>query len=172
MAERVRTRQAEPEARQADTYEASLRQARERDERAAAGRIVVHASDVPLQHYRQGLAAYYLHPTRTENAVTDWKIIWHEIRTHSGRHVHQGGLAIYVVAGKGYTLVDGKRVDWEAGDMIVLPIKPGGVEHQHFNLNDGEPAIWVALIYHPWMEIAANVLEQKEASPTYEAVSG
>lgn len=150
-----------------NSYEESIRHNADRNRHAMEGRVVIDAEAAPLEETRQGRLRFYLHPIRTENAVTDWKIIWNEIHTHTGRHTHQGGLYIYVVAGKGYTIVDGKRVDWEAGDMILLPIKPEGVDHQHFNEDPNVPAEWVAFIYTPWKDFVADVLEQKENAPGY-----
>jgi len=74
---------------------------------------------------------------------------------------------IFVLEGKGYTVVDGQRCDWEKGDLILLPIRPGGVEHQHFNLNGGEPSRWTAFIYKPFHDEVAHGMEQREESPEF-----
>ena len=75
-----------------------------------------------------------------------WLVFMHEILTHSGRHRHQGGLALFIVDGKGYTVVDGVRYDWEKGDLVILPVQPRGCVHQHFNLNPDGPSHFLALI--------------------------
>jgi len=62
-------------------------------------------------------------------------------------------------------LVDGEKVEWKKGDLILLPIKPGGVEHQHFNRTQDRPARWLALIYGPFQDSLAHFLEQKEELP-------
>jgi quercetin dioxygenase-like cupin family protein len=95
---------------------------------------------------------------RTHSRVTDTplqnrSVFTHEVRKISGKYRHQGELVIYVIDGKGYSVVDGERVDWEKGDLVLLPIlvllpmKPGGVEHQHFNLDPEKPALWMAFIH-------------------------
>jgi gentisate 1,2-dioxygenase len=96
----------------------------------------------------------------------------HEIRTHSGRHTHQGGLALFVLQGKGYTTVDGVPHEWEEGDLILLPIKPGGVEHQHFNTDPSRPSRWLALA--PWnlMECMGRKVEQKATHPDWKGTVG
>jgi gentisate 1,2-dioxygenase len=91
----------------------------------------------------------------------------HEIHTKSGRHKHQGGLVIYVLEGVGYSVVDGERIDWSKGDLVLLPLRPGGVEHQHFNLDPHKPSKWAAFINIPIIEHLASVLEQKEVSPDF-----
>ena len=92
----------------------------------------------------------------------------HEIHTHSGRHRHQGGLVIYVVEGQGYTTVNDKRVDWKEGDLILLPVMPGGVEHQHFNTDPTRPSRWLAMVPYDLTEILGHPLEQKEEAPEWQ----
>ena len=95
----------------------------------------------------------------------------HEVRTKSGKHRHQGGLVIYVLEGKGYSVVDDERIDWEKGDLMLLPLKPQGVEHQHFNLQPGQPALWAAFIPIAilWEHVGAE-LEQVEESPEFQRI--
>lgn len=76
--------------------------------------------------------------------------------------------AIYVIEGKGYTVVEGQRQDWESGDLVLLPIQPGGVEHQHFNLNGDTPSRWMAYIYKPFHDEVAHGMEQREESPEFQ----
>jgi hypothetical protein len=45
-----------------------------------------------------------------------------------------------------------------------LPIKPNGVEHQHFNL-DSKPSKWIAFVYLPLIDHIAHHMEQVEKSP-------
>ena len=68
----------------------------------------------------------------------------------------------------GYPIVDGERWDWKKGSLVLLPMKPGGVEHQHFNLDPGGPSIWVAFVPIALTEHVASQLKQTETSPEYE----
>jgi mannose-6-phosphate isomerase-like protein (cupin superfamily) len=109
------------------------------------GPIVIKPSDREYQQTRQGRIMYYLNAQAYKDTpLHDWRVFVHDIKTHSGKHRHQGGFVIYVIEGKGYSVVDGERVDWGPGDLLLLPIKPGGVEHQHFNLEEGKPCRWIA----------------------------
>ena len=100
--------------------------------------MVVKPSEREFFLTRQGRLMYHLNPEIHKNTpLQDWRVFSHDLKTQSGKHRHQGGLVIYVIIGKGYSVVDGERVDWQAGDLLLLPIKPGGVEHQHFNLQSG-----------------------------------
>ena len=46
-------------------------------------------------------------------------------------------------------------------------MKPGGVEHQHFNLQPGKPAWWIAFISIPIIEHLASEMKQVEVSPDF-----
>jgi mannose-6-phosphate isomerase-like protein (cupin superfamily) len=51
-------------------------------------------------------------------------------RTRSHRHTHTEAM-LYVLEGSGYSEIDGKRYDWEAGDAVHVP--PRMTLHEHFN---------------------------------------
>jgi gentisate 1,2-dioxygenase len=150
-----------------NAYEAAMKEGRDHLERQRTGVVVVKSEDRPRQQARPGQLKSHLSPSLYNDTVLQtWRVFSHEIATHGGKHRHQGGVSIYVLEGKGYTIADGQRVDWEAGDLIVLPIKPNGVEHQHFNLSD-KPSKWIAFVYLPLADYMALHLEQKENAPQY-----
>ena len=141
MAEYQRTRVREREPDTGNVYEQSMRFQLAIRERSLTGKIVIKGSERPFQQGRQALLRYYnSREVYTDTALKDCSVFVNDIRRHSGKHRHQGGLAIFVLEGEGYTVVDGERIDWEAGDLILLPIKPGGCEHQHFNRHADRPA--------------------------------
>ena len=145
-----------------------LRQRAELKERNLKGPVVIRAEDREMFQARQGKLRFYMDPVSFKDTpLQQWRVFTHEIRTKSGRHVHQGGLVIYVVSGVGYSVVDGERVDWKKGDLVLLPLKPEGVEHQHFNLDPTTPAVWAAFIHTPMQEYLASDLEQREESPDF-----
>jgi hypothetical protein len=167
MAEREAFRTREAEARKLDYYELLYNLWAQARERAQTGQVVIKGKEQPWEQTRQAWLKHYLHPCITHTAVQGWLLFINDIRSHSGRHRHQGGLAIFVLEGKGWTVVDGVRYDWEEGDLILLPIKPHGVEHQHFNAQPGKPCKWLAFIYTPYVDALGNELEQKEVSPDW-----
>ena len=78
--------------------------------------------------------------------------------------------AAAVDAGGGEQIgLDGERVDWTAGDLLLLPIKPGGVEHQHFNVNPGSECRWIAFSYMPFFDHVGSEFTQTELSPLFKA---
>ncbi len=168
MAERVRTRDRESEPVAPNGYELAIQYDREFAERQIVGRIVLKLEESPQDQTRQGLLRTYLDPfTGKDTPLQHWAVFTHEIRTKSGKHRHQGGLAIYVIDGRGYSVVDGERIDWEKGDLVLLPLRPNGVEHQHFNLDKEKPALWIAFIYFPLRDYVASEMTQTEVSIDY-----
>lgn len=170
MTERVRTREREAEALADNPYERTLKFRAERTERQRSGPVVIKASEREVFVARQGRLKFFLEPLwYTDPPLQNWRVFVHEIRTKSGKHRHQGGLVIYVLDGYGYSVVDGERIDWKKGDVVLLPLRPGGVEHQHFNLDPEKPSRWAAFIPLPVAEYLASDLEQVEASPEFKS---
>ena len=168
MAETERTRERERGTIPQTPYEIFIRSRKEFLERQQTGQVVIKPSDREFYLTRQGRLMYHINPEiHKDTPLQDWRVFSHDLKTQSGKHRHQGGLVIYVLEGKGYSIVDGERKDWEKGDLVLLPMKPGGVEHQHFNLNPGTPAIWAAFINIPIQEFLASDLQQAENSPDF-----
>jgi uncharacterized RmlC-like cupin family protein len=165
---RFRTREREGEA--LSGYEAQVAELRARVTRANNGEIVMRAKDLPFERSRQGMLRYYLNSLADPEtapvvpAAQDWDVFLHRISVHSGAHRHQGGLVIYVISGSGYTVVEGERKEWKEGDLLLLPVQPAGVLHQHFNTGD-EPAEWIAFIYRPMHNAIGSFIEQVEDAP-------
>jgi quercetin dioxygenase-like cupin family protein len=163
--EHTRPRERTTETQSEHPYEVIFAAFQERREQSLNGKIVIKARDLPWQQSRQGKSKYYIHTRDREAAVRDWMFFAKEIHTESGAHTHQGGLVIYILEGRGYSVYDGVRFDWKPGDLMILPLKPGGIEHQHFNLLDDQPSMWVAFIYVPFQHATGSVMTQvKEQS--------
>ena len=168
MAEIERTRVRERGGIPDTPYEVFIRKRKEFHERQETGQVVVKPSDREFFITRQGRLMYHLNPDIHKNIpLQDWRVFVHDIKTHSGKHRHQGGFIIYVIEGKGYSMVDDERVDWGPGDLLLLPIKPNGVEHQHFNLEPGKGCRWIAFCYMPVFDHLASEFTQVQVSPQY-----
>jgi len=90
---------------------------------------------------------WYMMPGGLKDRVLqDWVVFEEQVPGESAKHTHQGGLIIFIKEGNGFSIVDGNRVDYSAGDVLVLPITPGGVEHQHFSIEGEVPFRFVAFI--------------------------
>ncbi len=167
MVERELTRQRETEAMAKSHYETLMEEWALLRERGRTGRVVIKGKEIPWRQSKQALGKTLLYPTVHDTAVKNWMVFLQDIRSHSGKHRHQGGLCIFVLEGKGWTNVDGERHDWEEGDLILLPVKPNGIEHQHFNAVLGAPCKWLAFIYQPYMECTGAQMEQREVHPDF-----
>lgn len=105
-------------------------------------RWIIKAKDQPLETNRMGIYRWFIHPSFTDVASRQLLFWTHDIPpgSRSGIQKHQGGRIHFVVEGKGYSLIDGKRYDWERHDLLLLPIKAGGVLVQHWNADPEKPA--------------------------------
>jgi hypothetical protein len=165
---RTRTREREPGGE--DIYEQNMRLQLAIRDMSLTGKVVIRGADRPWQQTRQGRLRFYLcRGVLADAPLKDWHCFVLDVQRHSGKHKHQGGLCIFVLEGEGYSVIDGERIDWQAGDLICLPIKPGGCEHQHFNRHAEQPCKWVAFIYKPLHDEVASYIEQKEPSPEFQA---
>ncbi|MSP97091.1 MAG: hypothetical protein EXR29_07685 [Betaproteobacteria bacterium] len=106
---------------------------------------LIRGDAVPWESNRQGRMQWYLHPAIENSAVRSMMFYRQEIppRSRSGAQKSPGGAVILVVQGRGYTLLDGVRHNWEAEDVINIPIRTDGVTVQHFNSDAVEPVVMV-----------------------------
>jgi hypothetical protein len=167
--ERERVREKEPVQKdQGEHYETTLKLTANLRERARTGKIVIKANERPWYQCRQGLIKQYLSwHDMEDSAVTDWSCFVHDIKRHSGKHKHQGGFNLFVLEGEGITEVDDQTVEWEKWDLILLPVKPGGCVHKHYNKVEGKPAKWMAFKYNTFSQVLGSMFEQVENSPDY-----
>lgn len=85
---------------------------------------------------------------------------------HSGCHRHMCEACIYILSGKGYTMIDDKtKVEWEQGDAMFIPVMAW---HQHFNGDPDRPARYLAGTNFPQMEkLGLSLMESKELFAEY-----
>ena len=175
MTDQRMRRAAEPEPEEGDTrlyepkiYEHSFKV----HDRMRQGRVVVRNAERQWDMHRQANSKRYLSPLEPDlqdTCLQSWEVFRQVFPERSGRHRHQGGLVIFILEGRGYSVYDGVRHDWEAGDLLLLPMTPGGIEHQHFNTDPEQPAEWIAFIYWPFFDHGGCEIIQIESSPLYEA---
>ena len=140
-------------------YESMLRWRADWLEKQLHGKLLVRSGERDFEASRQGLLKRYVTFDFTpDTALINWSVFLNDVREHSGRHKHQGGLALFIIEGQGSTDIDGTRYPWKRGDLITLPIRPGGIEHQHFNAKAGEPCRWVAFYYRPFEDWVCHTM--------------
>jgi len=145
-----------------------------RDEQRAQrknGLMVIKGSELPQEINRQGLMRWYLHPSITDTVLNTHIFFEQEIPpgSRSGRLKFQGGQILFIVEGRGHTMLDGVKHAWEAGDVVNLPCKRDGIVVQHFNDGD-QVAVFMAV--EPNLFAATSVdrgcgFHQLEQSPDY-----
>lgn len=144
---------------------------RQREERGN-GLQLVRESELPLEVNRQGLMRWYMHPLIRDTVVSTMLFFEQEIPpgSRSGRLKFQGGQVIMITEGSGYTMLNGVKHSWEAGDVLNLPIPPDGIIVQHFNPHPTITAKFVAAEMN-WLECTSvdrgSGFEQLEDAPEY-----
>ena len=148
-----------------EDYENMLKIRAAKRDRARTGKIVIKGKALPWRQSRMGYTKRYLDwHGEGDTAAENWTVFIKDMKIHSGKHRHQGGIQLFVVEGEGYTVVDGEKVNWEKWDLIVFPVKPNGCEHQHFSKVPGQSAQWMAFRYHPLAGVLGNLFEHVEDS--------
>lgn len=106
----------------------------EQEERAKA-RKFIHEEELEWVRTKQDYRAALL-CSRQNGFITAGAVKLGEIPAgwNTGKHYH-GEEGIFIIHGEGFSVVDGKRYDWDTGSCLFMPY---GVIHQHFNSGDGE----------------------------------
>jgi len=160
-------------AAQSRDYEGLFVRWEELYKRAHYGKLHIKRTEVPVVDSRQGTSQFYVMPQFEELSLTQWVVF---VRDHtgvpSGRHTHQGGITIFGVEGDGYSIVNGQRFDWSAEDAVLLPIVPGGLDHQHFRARDDRPSKFMGIIYEPLVVgLGAEMVQLEPLSSTMRPVT-
>jgi len=150
-----------------------------RDEQRAhvkLGRPVIRFKDIPWEINQQGKMKWYLHPNIKDVVHRAIVIYVQEIPpgSRSGKIQHQGGWFTYIWEGKGYTILNGKRHEWEAEDMVFFPVdSENPTVFQHFNTDPEKPALLIAGIpnlYEPLGVDLGTGFEILEECPEWKAL--
>ena len=114
-------------------------------ESRAKGTWLIKAKDTPWEKNRQGKMQWYLHPAMENLSIRSLMVFRQEIPPGgcTGAQRTPGGQAMFILKGRGYTLLDGKKHEWEAEDALNIPIRTDGVVMQHFNRDPDEPVLFI-----------------------------
>jgi quercetin dioxygenase-like cupin family protein len=118
--------------------------------RRQAGRKFIKSEDVKLQWEEEngiwigGLVSQEL---GFDNRVIEVDCHIYPPHSHSCTHKHNEAI-IFVLRGKGYSILDDERIDWEPGDTLYVG---QGVWHQH-HVTSEEPAMVIAIKPLPLQE--------------------
>jgi gentisate 1,2-dioxygenase len=137
------------------------------------GAWLIKGKDLPWERNRQGKMKWFLHPALDNTSIRSMLFLMQEIppRGKSGVQKTPGGQVLYIISGRGYTLLDGERFDWEAEDVVNIPIRANGVNVQHVNIDRREPVVFVQAEINLMDMLGVDrgsELEQVENAPDYE----
>jgi len=77
-------------------------------------------------------------------------------KTRNHRHTYE--TIIYILRGRGYSIVEGARVDWEPGDAVLVP---RWTWHQHFNSSPTEYAEYIGAENCPMLQNIGLALREE-----------
>ena len=77
---------------------------------------------------------------------------------HTDAHSHTSCVIYNVGKGRGYTIIDGKRLDWSQGDTFVLPSM---AVHEHGNSADDDDAVLFSMSDLPMIETIGCYREEE-----------
>ena len=141
-------------------YESLMR--RQAESAQYKGKKILKASEIRWEVSPQGRNAPLVDATTGLEAKC-FGVVLSELPPggQSGLHRHTFEAVGYVLEGRGYELMDGERIDWEAGDTFYIP---PNVAHRHVNAAPDKPARILQVEAWPLM-IALGVakLEQVES---------
>lgn len=142
-----------------------------------ASRIIIRASELNWsERTKQNARSARLIDPRNGFANSICNLAVGEILpgSRTGKHKHTEAY-VYVLKGRGHSIIDGKRYDWSEGDALYIP---PDTFHQHFNDGD-EPARYLRVLPGPMivnlLALLASLnasfegsLAQEETAPEYE----
>jgi len=142
-------------------------------EHQGKGAWLIKGRDLSWESNRQGKMKWFLHPALDNTSIRSMIVFEQEIPPggRSGAQKTPGGSVLYILAGKGYTLLNGERHDWQAEDLVNIPIRAEGVVVQHVNTDPRRPVRFISadlnLVDILGVDRGAE-LEQIEAAPDSE----
>jgi mannose-6-phosphate isomerase-like protein (cupin superfamily) len=88
---------------------------------------------------------------------------------HGQKHGHMNSAVFLVLKGRGHDVHDGKRLDWEAGDALIVE---NGCVHQHFSDDPDDECIVLIMKAKPLFLFMHLLFQQVVEYPPKEPVPG
>jgi gentisate 1,2-dioxygenase len=127
---------------------------------------VIHTREVLKEQGGKGMV---LSPSLTDSPLVTQAMEVHinlqEPGTRAQKHGHLNSAVMYVLEGKGYDIHDRQRLDWRAGDVLIVE---NNCVHQHFNLDPNKPAALLVIKSKP-LFLFFNLVFQKTVKLPVEA---
>ena len=98
-----------------------------------------------------GVTMEYANPVTGGHTMPTLAIKLQQLRAgvHTDAHRHTSNVVYNVAKGSGYSIIDGKRLDWGFGDTFVVP---SWLPHEHVNGSDTDDAVLFTMSDLPLIE--------------------
>jgi gentisate 1,2-dioxygenase len=115
-----------------DPYSRRIRRLAEREAAFRAGRIHVAYDDLTLLVNPKGTRSTFMCDDYLGNKTSGITVAMNQIAPGKWqkKHRHGGEAWLLALEGRGHSVIDGQRIDWETGDLVVID---HFAWHQHFN---------------------------------------
>ncbi len=131
-------------------YDRTVQLAEETRARAQRGPVVVHTKDLKLEHLeaQSRHRTYISEPQILGSMVQTMAMFVAEIPPNgkTGKHRHFNEAMIYVLSGRGHSIIEGTRYEWGEGDVVSVPLYSW---HQHFNDDPSRPIRYLGVTNIP-----------------------
>jgi len=146
-------------------YDQTVRLAEDAQRRARSGPVVVHTKDLKLEHLesRGRKRAYISEPQILGSMVQTMAMFIAQIDPggRTGKHRHFNEAMIYILEGRGHSIIDGERYEWGQGDVISVPLYSW---HHHVNDDPVRPVRYLGVTNIPLLRaMGLNRLEDAGA---------
>ncbi len=122
---------------------------------------VFTSSDVPWKGGPQVFGKHIVNPQTTNVTQSiETHIEVYAPGAYGQKHGHMNSAVFYVLKGKGHDVHDNRRIEWKAGDIMVVE---NGCVHQHFNDDKDNEAILLVFKAKP-LFLFMHLLFQKIVS--------
>jgi gentisate 1,2-dioxygenase len=129
-------------------YERLLQLAEEGANRTRSGPPVIRASELEWETNHHGRVAYISEPDLLGSNVQTMQMFIEELAPggKNGKHRHLNEALVYILEGRGYSVIDDVRYDWGVGDVIAVPMMAW---HQHFNADHEKRVLFLGSTNEP-----------------------
>jgi len=122
------------------------------------GNVLMKEKDIRMEKTRMGHLAYVVDPkVGFRTRVLGSLLAEIPPGCHSGAHRHLYEEVNYILRGRGYSIIEDRKIEWKAGDALCIPVFGW---HQHFNTGE-EPARFLVHHNRPFMENLGHMLVQQ-----------
>ncbi len=146
-------------------YEQELARARQAEGERQAARKITRYRDLTFRVSPRGTRTSLLIDRALGFRTSGLSMAMFEIPAGKAQanHRHPGEAILYIVQGRGYSVIDGQRYEWETGDAVLVHHY---CWHQHFNADPERPAVVIRM--HMWESMIEIMQAAMDPVPLYE----